>query len=211
LIQDATHALGNSLAVCRWQLELLSDDPQERRRTIALVRDELERMERSLDDLGLLVEAEEPDFLRREQIDLELFAHELVGKASVVADRDWSLDRAEGTVFGDPDRLSDAVMKLVDNAVHHTDPTNTVAIGACLGDDEARLWVRDKGCGISPADQAEILNRFTRGTAARRLSRVRGLGLAVVSAIAEAHGGRVELESARGAGSTLTIVVPAGR
>jgi two-component system OmpR family sensor kinase len=208
LIQYANHALGNPLMVCRWQLELLSDDPEERRETIALVRVELERMERLLDYLGVLVEADEPDFLRREHIDLELFAHELVAKAGAIADRDWRLDRAEGTIFADGHRLSEAVMELTHNAVQHTDRQDIVAIGACLSDDEARLWVRDTGCGISSADQARILNSFARGADAHRRYRGGGLGLAVVSAIADAHGGRVELDSRVAEGSTFTIVVP---
>ena len=165
-------------------------------------------MERILDDLGILVEAGEPDFLRREHIDLELFAHELVAKASATAERDWRLDRAEGSIFGDGHRLSEAVMKLTDNAVQHTDPQDVVAIGAWLSNDEVRLSVRDTGGGISDTDQARILNRFPRGTGAHRRYRGGGLGLAVVNTIAEAHGGRVELVSRIGEGSTFTIVIP---
>jgi two-component system, OmpR family, sensor kinase len=211
LIQDASHALRNPLTVCRWQLELLRDDPEEGRETIALVRDELERIERMVDDLALLVDAEEPGFLRREQIDLELLGHELVAQASAIAKRDWKLDRAEGTMLADRHRITEAVMKLAHNALQHTEGQDTVAIGACVSDDEARLWVRDKGSGISVDDQARILNRFTRGTGAHRRYRGGGLGLAVVSVIAEAHGGRVELQSRVGEGSTFTIVVPVER
>jgi two-component system, OmpR family, sensor kinase len=210
LIQDASHALRNPLTVCRWQLELLGDEPDERREAIALVSEELDRIERILDDLGVLVEAEEPDFLRREHIDLELFAHELLAEASAIAERDWRLDRAEGSMLGDGHRLSEAVIKLAHNAVKHTDRQDVVAIGACVGDDEARLWVRDTGRGISVADQARILERFTRGTGAHRRYRGGGLGLAVVSVIAEAHGGHIALESLLGEGSTFTIVVPMG-
>lgn len=208
LIQDASHALRNLITVCRWQLELLGDDPEQRREAIALVREELERMERILDDLGILAEAEEPDFLHPEHIDLELFAHELVADASVIAERDWRLDRAEGSMLGDGHRLSEAVMELAHNAVQHTDRQDVVAIGACLDDDEARFWVRDTGRGFSVADQERIL-RFARGTGAHPRYRGGGLGFAVVSVIAEAHGGYVELESSLGEGSTFTIVVPA--
>jgi two-component system, OmpR family, sensor kinase len=210
LLRDASHALRNPLTVCRWQLELLADDPEERRETVALVRGELERMERLLDDLGVLVEADEPDFLEWADVDLELFAHEQVATASVVAERDWGLDRAKGRIRGDVHRLGEAVMKLVENAVEHTEREDVIAIGAERTDDEARIWVRDTGSGISPEDQVRILDSFTRGTGAHRRYRGGGLGLAVVSAIAEAHGGRIELESRVGEGSTFTIVVPAG-
>jgi signal transduction histidine kinase len=165
-------------------------------------------MERILDDLGVLAEAEEPDFLHPEHIDLELFAHELVAEASAIAERDWWLEQAEGSMLGDGHRLSEAVMKLVHTAVQHTDPQDVVAIGACLDDDEARFWVRDTGRGISVADQERIL-RFARGTGAHSRDRGGGLGLAVVSVIVEAHGGHVELDSRLGEGSTFTIVIPA--
>jgi two-component system, OmpR family, sensor kinase len=209
LLLDASHALRNPLTVCRWQLELIGDNPEERRETVALVREELERMERLLDDVGLLVEADEPGFLQWEQVDLELLAHEVVATASAIAERDWSLDQAEGAVLADGHRLGEAVMKLVENAVRHTDREDVIAIGASRTTDEARLWVRDTGTGISADDQARILDSFTRGTGAHRRYRGGGLGLAVASAIAEAHGGRVELESRVGEGSTFTIVLPA--
>ena len=208
MIKDASHALRNPITVCRWQLELLGDEREERREAIALVREELERIERVLDDLGVLVEAEEPDFLRPEHIDLELFAHELVAEASAMAERDWRLDRAEGSMLGDGHLLSEAVMKLAHTAVQHTDRQDVIAIGACLDDDEARVWVRDTGPGISVADRERIL-RFARGTGGPPRYRGGGLGLAVVSVIAEAHGGHVELESRLGEGSTFTIVIPA--
>jgi two-component system, OmpR family, sensor kinase len=208
LIRDAGHTLRNPLTVCRWQLEALSDNPEERRETVAVVREELERMERLLDDLSVLVEADEPDFLRLEHLDLELFAHELVARASTIAERDWELERAEGVVLGDGHRLAEAVMKLAHNAVQHTNPQDVVAIGASLNAEGARIWVRDTGCGIPPDDQARILNRFTRGKGASRRYSGGGLGLSVVSAIAEAHGGRVELESRVGEGTTFTIVLP---
>ena len=64
--------------------------------------------------------------------------------------------------------------------------------------------------GVPPADQARIFDRFRRGTSAYRTYRGSGLGLSIVRAIAEAHGGRVELVSAPGAGSTFTLVLPAG-
>jgi signal transduction histidine kinase len=71
-----------------------------------------------------------------------------------------------------------------------------------------RVWVRDTGHGIAVSDQSRIFDRFTRGRDAHRRYRGGGLGLAIVQAIAEAHGGRVDLESRLGEGSTFAIVVP---
>jgi signal transduction histidine kinase len=71
-----------------------------------------------------------------------------------------------------------------------------------------RIWVRDTGAGISVSDQAIIFDRFKRGADAHRRYPGGGLGLAIVKAIAEAHGGHVELDSRLGEGATFTIVVP---
>jgi signal transduction histidine kinase len=73
---------------------------------------------------------------------------------------------------------------------------------------EARLWVRDEGPGVAPDDQTRIFERFARASASRRRSEGAGLGLAIVRAIAEAHGGRVALSSRPGAGATFTVVLP---
>jgi two-component system, OmpR family, sensor kinase len=208
-VEDASHELRDPLTICRGHLELLGEDPDEQRQTVALVTDELDRMTRAVDDLALLADSEHPDFLRPEPIDLDLFAHELIAKASALATRDWQLDRAtHGVVVADRHRLTEAVMNLAQNATKHTDESDTIAVGTGLRNGEVRIWVRDTGRGISPADQARIFDRFTRGTGAHRRYRGSGLGLAIVKAIAEAHGGRVELESAVAEGSTFTIIVP---
>ena len=209
-IQDASHELRDPLTICRGHLELLGDDPEERRATTALVLDELDRIGRIVDDLQLLAEAEHPDFLRREWVDLELLTHELVAKATALAPRRWTLDSVgTGTVFADRQRLTEAIMNLAHNAVQHTVAHDSIAIGTSSSTpSEARIWVRDSGSGIAIEDQALIFDRFKRGGDAHRRYRGGGLGLAIVKTVAEAHGGRVELESRLGEGSMFTIVLP---
>jgi signal transduction histidine kinase len=209
-VQDASHELRDPLTICRGHLELLDgDDPEERRETIMIVLDELDRIGRIVDDLQLLAEADQPDFLRADWMDIGMLTDELIAKASALAPRNWSLEStAEGVFFGDRHRLTEAMMNLAHNAVQHTDPEDTVALGSSLERDEARLWVRDTGSGIPVSDQERIFERLTRGRGAHSRYRGGGLGLAIVKAIAEAHGGRVELESRLGEGSTFTIVIP---
>lgn len=74
--------------------------------------------------------------------------------------------------------------------------------------DEVRLWVRDEGPGVAEADQSRIFERFARGSGGKRRSEGAGLGLAIVEAIAEAHGGRVELWSRPADGARFTVVIP---
>lgn len=208
-VQDASHELRDPLTICSGHLELLSDDPEERRRTVALVIDELDRMGRIVDDLQVLADSEQPDFLDPGPVDLATFSHELIAKAGALATRRWALDAtAEGTIIADRYRLTEAVMNLAHNAIQHTADDDTIAIGTSLTDGEARIWVRDTGSGIQPADEARVFERFVRGKGAHLRYRGSGLGLAIVKAVTEAHGGRVELETSPGAGSTFTMVIP---
>jgi signal transduction histidine kinase len=100
-------------------------------------------------------------------------------------------------------------MNLAHNAVQHTRAGDRIGLGAELADGTARLWVHDSGPGVPAHESRRIFERFARGEGARR-GEGAGLGLAIVRAIAEAHGGRVELRSPPGDGATFTIVVPAG-
>ena len=208
-VQDANHELRDPLTIVRGHLQLLEDDPEERRRTIRLVTDELDRMGTIVDDLKLLAEADQPGFLRFEWIDLDAFTHELHSKASALASRSWTVDHAGGGTFlADRHRLTQAAMNLAHNAVQHTTESDTIAIATEVRDDHVCITVRDTGVGISLSDQAAIFDRFTRGTGAHLRYGGSGLGLAIVKAIADAHEGRVELESRLGEGAKFTIVVP---
>jgi two-component system, OmpR family, sensor kinase len=207
--QDASHELRDPLTICRGHLELLGDDPEERRETVALVLDELDRMGRLVDDLQLLADSEQPDFLQPKAFDIGAYTDDLVAKARALASRRWVLDgRAEGIVVADRHRLTEAIMNLAHNAVQHTLEHEEIGIGTALTDEHVLLWVRDEGAGVALSDQPRIFDRFTRGRGAHRRYRGGGLGLAIVKAIAESHDGRVALESDLGAGSTFTIVLP---
>ena len=210
-VEDASRALRDPLTVCLSYLERLSDDPDERRRAVPIVLSELARMARIVDDLEDLVACDRPDFLRVETIDVATFTHELAEEASALGPRRWVVDRTgDGPMIGDRRRLTEAVMDLADNAVRHTLDGQTVAIGSSVSEDEARIWVRDTGCGIPSSDRARLFDLFARGEDAHRRYRGSGLSLAVVSAVVEAHGGRVEVESRLDEGSTFTLVLANG-
>jgi signal transduction histidine kinase len=211
-IRDVSHELRTPITVVRGHLELLAEEgalaPEERLETYSVVSDELDRMTRFVNELQLLARAERPDFLRLETVDLRKLVDDLFAKASSMADREWSLEEPRRRlIVADQQRLTQAVMSLVDNAVKHTRDGEEIAIGASVNG-EARLWVRDNGPGIDPADQETIFERFQRGRDSRRRYEGTGLGLAIVNAIAEAHHGRLELQSRPGAGTRIDIVVP---
>ena len=207
-IDDAGHELRTPITIIRGHLELLGDDPAERAETVAIVTDELDRMSRMVDDLLLLARAVRPDFLSIAQVDIGPLTEDLFTKASALADREWVLDGVgEGVIQGDGQRLTQAVMQLAQNATEHTAPGQLIALGSRRSDGEARFWVRDAGPGVSAKDAASIFDRFSRGSRTRR-SDGAGLGLSIVRAIAEGHGGRVELDSTPGSGATFALVLP---
>jgi two-component system OmpR family sensor kinase len=208
-LDDAGHELRTPITIVRGHLELMGDDPAEQRETVALVTDELDRMARLVDDLLMLAHAERVDFLAREAVALDALTDELLAKARALGDRAWTMDaRAEGEVVADRQRLTQAVMQLAENAVRHTSIGEEIGLGTAATEDEARIWVRDTGPGVPAGEERRIFDRFARGRGMPR-GESSGLGLSIVKAIADAHGGRVELDSAPGAGATFTIVIPA--
>jgi signal transduction histidine kinase len=208
-INDAGHELRTPITIIQGHLELMGDSPQEQQETLALVMDELDRMSRMVNDLILLTKAERPDFLQRELIEVSAWMEELFAKVQTLAPRNWQLKcLGSGQIMGDRQRLTGALLNLVQNAVHYTQPTDVIEIGSSVGQKETRLWVRDTGEGIAPSDQPRIFERFARAANSQRRSDGAGLGLAIVRAIAEAHGGRVELVSAVGIGSTFALIIP---
>lgn len=209
-LSDAGHDLRTPITIIRGHLELLPNEPEERRRTVALVLDELDRMSRLVNDLLVIARAGHPGFLRVEPLDLQDLAHELYAKATALAPREWRLVEATpGRMVADRQRVTEAVMNLAENAVHHTHEDDVIELGAVLEDRSARIWVRDGGPGIAPADQERIFDRFARSRDGARGPRDgAGLGLAIVRAIAEAHGGGVTVQSTPGLGATFEIVLP---
>jgi two-component system OmpR family sensor kinase len=211
-ITDASHELRTPITIVRANLELLSDDPAERREAVAVATDELDRMSRFVDDLLLLAKAERHDFLKVGDIRLNALTDELFEKAQALGARAWTLEsRGEATFVADRQRLTQALMGLAQNAVQHTSDGDAIALGTAVDGCDVRLWVRDSGPGIPVDDQRRIFDRFTRAGDSPRRSDGAGLGLAIVRAIAEAHGGRVELASRPGAGAKFTVVIPARR
>ena len=211
-LTDVSHELRTPITVIRGHLETLGDSPAEREEAIAVIQDELDRMNRYVDDLLLLAKAPRPDFLRLGPIDLDLFTHDLFSKAASLGDRDWHLDgTGVGIVVADQQRLTQAVMNLATNAVNHTEDGDPVWIGSSLIGDQARLWVRDEGPGIDAEDAERIFERYGRVGSDRENPDGAGLGLSIVRAIAEAHGGRVDLDSRPGLGATFTVVLPASQ
>jgi signal transduction histidine kinase len=198
--------------VARGHLELADQqDPEDLGRTIDLVLDEIDRMTRLVNELTLLAAATRPDFVRRSEMDAGDLIATVFEKARVLAERDWQVVVGQDvSLSADRQRLTQAMLQLAQNAVQHTESGQQITLGADADDGHVRLWVRDAGEGIEPSEQHEVFRRFYRGKSPgdHGASGHTGLGLSIVSAIAEAHGGTVELASAPGSGATFTLVIP---
>jgi signal transduction histidine kinase len=208
-LDETSHELRTPLTIIQGNLELLDlDTAEERRRTVELVMDELARMDHLVDHLFLLARAEHPEFVRSRADDARDIVTDVHRKASALADRDWRLE-VDGTVpvLADRNRLGQALLQLADNAVKNTEPRTTITIGAGMRGGSPHVWVDDAGAGVAPEDKERIFQRFARGSSPVD-DKGAGLGLAIVSAIAAAHGGQLSLVDRPGPGARFEIILP---
>ncbi|MFG1819253.1 sensor histidine kinase [Kribbella sp. NPDC049174] len=205
-VDNAGHELRTPITVIRGHLELMGDDPRDRAETKALVLDELARMNRMVDDLLVLAKSDRPGFLELGEVNLTELVVEVVAKARPLADRAWRVAAtADATIVADGQRLTQALMQLLSNAVRHTKAGDRIEVGSHLdADGSVLLWVADSGPGVAPEDRERIFERFARGNDQRRTEGA-GLGLAIVRSIAQGHGGDVRLAPGPGARFELTL------
>jgi two-component system, OmpR family, sensor kinase len=219
-VADASHELRTPLTVIRGQLEVLATQAhptgEEVQHVEQLVQAEISRVSRLVDDLLVLTQAERSDFLRTEEINLRTFVPELWDGLSLTAHRRFELGEVpEGVLDADPDRLAQALRNLGRNAVEHTaDGGGLVRLEVVpSGGGTLTFAVIDDGPGIPAEERDRIFERFHRADSGRsRNSGGAGLGLAIVRAIAEAHGGAVQAGAAQnGRGARIELSLPGFR
>jgi signal transduction histidine kinase len=182
------------------------------RESLADCLEETQRVQATLDTLLDVAEAEAGAMkLRRETIavaDMLAEVAELYEFAAEAKGAKLEVREAPGVEFeGDRVRLRRALANLVDNAFKYLGPGHSVVLSAEKTDHEILLRVQDDGLGISPEDLPRIWDRLFRADRSRSAPGM-GLGLSLVKAIAEAHGGRAEAESTPGRGSTFLLRLP---
>jgi two-component system OmpR family sensor kinase len=215
-VADASHELRTPLTVIAGQLEVLarqaSPPGEEVRRVERLVQAEIARIGRLVDDLLLLAKSEQREFLRLEPIELPAYVSELWNGMSLVASRRFELGPVPaGSLQADPDRLTQALRNLVANAIEHTVPEHGIVRMhvEVAPNGPLRFVVEDDGPGIRVDQRERVFDRFQRTDAARdRASGGAGLGLAIVRAIAEAHGGRVSAGASAEGGARIVLELP---
>jgi signal transduction histidine kinase len=195
-LHDVSHELRTPVTIARGHLELMGrDNPGSHDLQVAL--DELGRIERIIARLLLLAKAERPDFLVREWIDVEPFLEEVFTRWSDVIPRGWRLGPvAAGTIVADEEALRTALDALLENAVKYTEPSDWIELRSAAAHGELVIDVRDGGVGVPAEALAHIFDRFARVDDARsRELGGAGLGLAIVSAIVQAHRGACSAQS----------------
>jgi signal transduction histidine kinase len=195
-LHDASHELRTPVTIARGHLELLRRErPDAPELEVAL--DELRRMERIVERLLLLAKSEQQGFAL-EEIDLEAFLSDLFMRWSEVAPRAWRLDvDLAGRLRADSEALRNALDALLENAVKYTDPGDSIELSAYAdGWGGVVIEVADSGSGVPPEALPRIFERWARADGARTRERGgAGLGLAIVAAVARAHGGRCSVRS----------------
>jgi signal transduction histidine kinase len=194
-LHDASHELRTPVTIARGHLELLRrEQPEAPELDVAL--DELGRMERIVERLLLLAKTEQRGFAF-EELDLEVFLSDLFIRWSEVAPRAWRLDvDLAGRLLADPEALRDALDALLENAVKYTDPGDSIELAArANGAGGVVIEVADSGSGVPPEALPHIFDRWARADGARTRERGgAGLGLAIVAAVARAHGGHCSVK-----------------
>lgn len=214
---DAAHQFRAPLTRIRGELDLVLRDQLtgEHRGQLERIRDDVERLSRLCARLLLLARLDQraaEGGLFAEQVDLESVVADLLEQMTpVAAERKVGLRRgptSAASVPGSRSLLAEAILNLLDNAIRHSVDGGVVEVSLDQHDARAWLSIRDGGAGIPPEEHEKVFRRFYRMTGTPETTDGCGLGLSIVAMIAQAHGGRVDLESAPGSGSVFRLVLP---
>jgi signal transduction histidine kinase len=218
LLADVSHELMTPLTAMRGYIETLgmselAVDAATRERYLSLVDEETHRLERIIGDLLELARLEGGGTaMRRQPVALDM----LFDRVAARHERELStrkirlqrqVDPGAGQVMGDPDRLEQALQNLAANGLRHTPDGGRLSLRASRAEDGIHIVVRDTGPGIASEHLPMIFDRFYKVDASRKASGGSGLGLSIVKAIVERHGGTIAARNDGGA--VFEIVMPA--
>jgi two-component system OmpR family sensor kinase len=215
-IADASHELRTPLASIRGYAELFrmgaAREPADVEKAMRRIEDEAARMGVLVEDLLMLARLDEVADAPYGEVDFAGVVRDAVDDGRATAPRREITTRIdEGTtVVGDGDQLRQVLGNLLRNAFVHTPDGTPIEVTLERTDGEARLEVRDHGPGLPTSDHEALFERFWRSEGGRQKGKGgAGLGLAIVAAIVDAHGGRVQATNARGGGASFIVTLPA--
>ena len=208
LVADASHELRTPLATVRTNIETLGRgdalDPEERRRLVADVSEELEEMTELVADVVELARAPGEDTIARQDVALDELTRDAIERAERRSHGiGFEARLRPSLVHADPQRLGRAISNMLDNAAKWSPPGSSIEVGVEGG----RVTVRDHGPGFSDGDLDRVFDRFWRADEARSKPGS-GLGLAIVQRVAEEHGGTARASNAPDGGAVVSLELP---
>jgi PAS domain S-box-containing protein len=213
-IADAAHDLGNPVAVLQTSLYLLKKDPSQLDRRLARFEHEINRLTALVKDLLTISRLDRKAIdTRMELQDLNTIVRQVVeSQSSLAGERKLTLsfdaEQNLPNILIDGKQIERVVVNLVGNALNYTEEGGQVRVRTMQEGDCIVLVVKDTGIGITPGDLDQIFERFYRADVAKTTSDGTGLGLPIVKEIIDLHGGRIEVESEEGQGSTFRVLLP---
>jgi heavy metal sensor kinase len=214
---DASHELQTPLTILKGELEVAlrtPRTPEAYQDHLRSALEEVDRIARLVDGLLLLARAD-AGVLRmdRRPLELAVLVRDIYDQTKILAEKqNIMLDLgpvASVVIQGDHDRLRRLVLNLVDNGIKYTPSGGRVMISLQRNGPWASLRVSDTGIGLTPEEQERVFQRFYRAADARAQSQEgSGLGLCIAASIAEAHGGKIQVESDPKHSSTFTVFLP---
>lgn len=215
---DASHELQTPLTILKGEIEVAlrsARSPEEYQRVLRSSLEEVDRLSHLVEGLLLLARAD-VGVLRMDLRPLQLkeFLEEVGEQVGRLAE-DQNISLSYGSlesvaIHGDREHLKRLLLNLLDNAIKYTPAGGRVTLSLRCDGNRAWLGISDTGIGLTKDEQEHIFHRFYRAAEARtQRGGGAGLGLCIAQSIAEAHGGRILVESAPGRGSTFTVVLPA--
>jgi signal transduction histidine kinase len=215
-VAHVSHQLKTPLSALSAATETLQLDrvrsPEQRTQYLGIIQSETARLSSLVERVLEFSRLQQPRQYEFERVDLGALTRETVeafGQGVSGPPVAFHVDRRGDGPFvrADPAALEQVVVNLLDNAVKYSDTVRDITVRIREHGTHAVVEVADRGVGIAPGDQARIFERFYRGSEASR-RRGFGLGLPIVRELVHAHGGRVEVSSAPGVGSTFRVTLP---
>jgi signal transduction histidine kinase len=207
-LSAVSHELRTPITICRGHLEVLDDGADERevRAVKAMCVSELALMGRLVEDLATLAWVDGRPLLKWEVVPLDRFLHDMTARAeAILGDRVRVVSGIGGaTLRADPQRLTQALVNLLQNAADHAKGDGPVCLRVQAGPASCRFEVADDGGGLPPGDEQVVFEPFSTGSSRGGT----GLGLSIVRAIARAHGGEAGAVNQPGHGVTFWIRIP---
>jgi signal transduction histidine kinase len=199
-------------------LNMLGELNAQQTEFIGIIRANVERMSRLVSDLSDISRLESGRLVLEFDEDASVadaVAGAVAALEAPIGERKHTLDLSLPddlpAVRADPGRLQQMIVCVLKNAVMYTPEGGSIRVGAQPSDEVVRLTVKDDGIGMTDDEQAKLFTKFWRGDDERvRDQPGTGLGLALAKGLVEMHGGALEVESEKDAGTTVTFTVPAG-